>query len=1019
VVEQRLLTLATLLVMSALVLAVRQLRILLLPAGFFSLSLVFLIGFVGVQAWLTAQVAPRARASDLLALAVASTRRLPAGWVREVALPAAVLAVGLVLVFRPDQLVLGTPHANPKLLGWHLVVSGLWLARPVRQITLFLVRKAAGGGSLDDDRVKRAFGSGVLVVLVASVLGEIVWMAAAAAHRHDVYSIWAVTNTVFLAVSGARVLDGLYLSGATHVRRGAVALLVVVAILSPAGRKVGSPIQQLKAATSQAASTSRTEIGSHWFDTVEKRLAFPGDDGPVLLVAASGGGSRAALFASLVYETLRRERRPLPAQGGGEDRGVALSDRLLLASSVSGGSLASAYLLERSQRDPRSSGQTAPAEPTGRRGPFAANLKARLAALDRAAVQRGGVAVAGGGNPWPLESAFVADMCLDFMAPLLRGALNIGCERGDAVADFWAEQFGWGPASNLDPRDGRAPIVLFNATRVDRGTRVVISFPPVPPGLFPPSVREIGDFSPPLRVSTAQAVRISANFPWGFELPQIEVASETQIAAAAAPRAARSEDPAGAGDDDDDDDDDQRGGGAHGLRLLDLIDGGVLDNTGLDTLLRLLEGLRDRARDPSAPDWKPALAVLRTLAQRGLVLVEIDAGARPDMPGWIERRFPNLTRPAHAMQQASHVNASEIRERYLERIRDLFRDAPDLSGNPSSEGAVGVVRAGFECDPRGDVMTAWALSVKDRARVVRGFLAGEHRFVENLRGTFDAVAGIQALRRAGKLTAGSEALALVPRFNAYLDHMLAVDREQRTAAGHCQPSAATLSTETSLRLELAEAMRQLTPGLTARAVLGTGARALPPEPPPPAAAVAATLARAEEGGAPAKGASAALASGARASGSRRGGAGGRGVGKGSLPSLKAVAVKAGEDAGSAPAAEGGGAGGAGATAADADADAARTVSAARRRGWIYLGGLPEEQSRWVRPYFDVKAVGARLPRKGETLVTTDQSFIREAAPNEDGALGRPLGAVRPGTKLDVLEVERWRGTSLVWARVAY
>jgi hypothetical protein len=41
---------------------------------------------------------------------------------------------------------------------------------------------------------------------------------------------------------------------------------------------------------------------------LEKRIAQIPEDGPVVLVAASGGGSRAAIFAGLALEALARMR---------------------------------------------------------------------------------------------------------------------------------------------------------------------------------------------------------------------------------------------------------------------------------------------------------------------------------------------------------------------------------------------------------------------------------------------------------------------------------------------------------------------------------------------------------------------------------------------------------------------------------------------------------------------------------------------------------------------------------------
>ena len=90
-----------------------------------------------------------------------------------------------------------------------------------------------------------------------------------------------------------------------------------------------------------------------WLEHCENRLdgieRLPGD-GPVVLVAASGGGSRAALFTALLLEALARtdaQGKPLPAPA--PKGAVPLHRRIAIISSVSGGSLGTAYYAARQE----------------------------------------------------------------------------------------------------------------------------------------------------------------------------------------------------------------------------------------------------------------------------------------------------------------------------------------------------------------------------------------------------------------------------------------------------------------------------------------------------------------------------------------------------------------------------------------------------------------------------------------------------------------------------------------------
>ena len=264
--------------------------------------------------------------------------------------------------------------------------------------------------------------------------------------------------------------------------------------------------------------------------------------------------------------------------------------------------------------------------------------------------------------PWLRTSAFVDDMSTDFMAPLLRGLMTPGIERGESVSKFWEDRFGWANVEdldlhrqiNLDAPPGqavplsltnRAPVVMFNACDVSRGSRVILGFPPVPPGIItdplvstsangPYSLTDRGDLY--YHLSLAEAVRLSANFPWGFETATLAL----------------------------------RGGDESIL----VLDGGIVDNSGIDSFTYLLEGLSRKAdlyaglfnegRDAEATySERESYKLINDLRRRGVILIQIDSGTKDIKAGGtsvfslLDQVAPVLFRPIQALNNTSYTNA--------------------------------------------------------------------------------------------------------------------------------------------------------------------------------------------------------------------------------------------------------------------------------------------------------------------------------------------------------------------------
>jgi hypothetical protein len=329
----------------------------------------------------------------------------------------------------------------------------------------------------------------------------------------------------------------------------------------------------------------REEDGAQW-----QRLgraewpwpAQPGSRAPVVLMAASGGGSRAAVYTGLALQRLHKER-------------PAIAEQLQAISSVSGGSLASAAylvrLLETAVDD----------DPVVRRS----ERNQGLGDLDEA-VER------------------------DFLLPTLFGALAPGRTRGSAIEREWQSEVGlhqhrlsdlarhWRWARQVGSPVPPFPIPLFNSSTLD-GHDVVIS--PlakelyIRPGLddqasdprsnlyqmagegddphtwvyYRDGVYGLEDLLARFDPKLSSSVRASANFPFGFPLVRVKTTRSLFFSPLRSDRQEGKE------------------------KVVRLTDGGTLSNSGMWSLFNLLMH-RDN---------------LPRLKERGVLLLVIEASRMP------------------------------------------------------------------------------------------------------------------------------------------------------------------------------------------------------------------------------------------------------------------------------------------------------------------------------------------------------------------------------------------------------
>ncbi len=433
-----------------------------------------------------------------------------------------------------------------------------------------------------------------------------------------------------------------------------------------------------------SSSAAGTTAPAEWYRAAAARLAAMPDDGPVIFVAASGGGSRAAIFAALVLETMSLPPASIQIPGGGDSARTPswkrpLVDYVFAVSSVSGGSVAAAQFAAATSDVPWS-----PDADAATHLQWPSVLDAAESGLEAGPARTIAHEVLA-------RHAVLRPLLVNFNAVAVRGFLAPFDTRGRALADFWEDHFDWtGRVRGGTP--GKVPLLLINATLVESGRGLVVGVPTVPQELFTEGSRNgVLALAPApadriTRVSLARldgegsvrvgdAVRLSASFPFGMDSARLAGLDRTAVMRALAPS------------------DDH----------VSISDGGVLDNTGTGTIRELLTGLLE-AVDRGTPGAAEVVAVLR---KRGVLVVEIDSGAKPITGGGlVSRMFGPVQQSGTVLAQAAYTAE---RKAVLLRRSALERTGLD------------VYWATFSYCPRTDgeeVMTAWGLGPGDQINLM-------------------------------------------------------------------------------------------------------------------------------------------------------------------------------------------------------------------------------------------------------------------------------------------------------------
>ena len=203
-------------------------------------------------------------------------------------------------------------------------------------------------------------------LFMANVLGDALWLAACRdVISFRIYALWAILHIIALILVLATTINYLNRTTGLPVRVFAVAILVMGAAVRPAANSdlllPSKMIASLQASATEAEADGtlptstdlavQADAETDWYRFIEDRLTSIPEDEPVVIVFASGGGSRAAIFTALTLEFLARThvgslgQRQSPGEPSESRRSWA--DNIVLISAVSGGSLATAHFVAR------------------------------------------------------------------------------------------------------------------------------------------------------------------------------------------------------------------------------------------------------------------------------------------------------------------------------------------------------------------------------------------------------------------------------------------------------------------------------------------------------------------------------------------------------------------------------------------------------------------------------------------------------------------------------------------------
>lgn len=421
---------------------------------------------------------------------------------------------------------------------------------------------------------------------------------------------------------------------------------------------------------------------------------------PVIVMTASGGGSRAALLTIFALQELAKVcpvRLPAPLPKG-TDPALVRGHCLRAQQTHAEANRAQAEDLQAQMNAQRklAEDQQERGEPITAQQVIAqcdsANLSQYLQAIS--SVSGGSLATATyvASRLKNEQDDLSYKMADDFLQPVLDGALMGNISRGGMLEKHWRDVLQLDDRlSNIAKRWRRGlsephpplPVPIFNSTTLDAHAVVLTPFDWTPYrdederfafagqshylGYADPTwiyyrwgVYSLEDLVPNYNPTLAEAVRASANFPFGFPVVQLDVKQSLVFSPLWRDR-----------------------GLDNGKERVRLTDGGVLSNSGMWTLVRFL----------SEPER------IKELERRGLILIIVDATKMPEYGG--RTRTLDLV---NAIMDETPV-AGNLHATMIGLLKRLLGDR------------MAVVDFGINPECRSNIYTSWALDYDSRTEL--------------------------------------------------------------------------------------------------------------------------------------------------------------------------------------------------------------------------------------------------------------------------------------------------------------
>ncbi len=354
-------------------------------------------------------------------------------------------------------------------------------------------------------------------------------------------------------------------------------------------------------------------------------------------------------------------------------------------------------------------------------------------------------------NPFPPDNlerlerfeanSYINAMKQDHLGAAVAGFFTLGGGRGPGIEKFWETRFDWKDrrlaSLYTGEQSGRLPALIINSTLTNSGTRLAITN--LAPSEFfaggkfgpdrdqsnlgeatrfnqiketqkdakseaktldlsasrydplPAQINTLNELAPAWNIALAQAVHASSNFPFGFPLMRFERTGwYDRVSARTLPLRDVLTDP-------------------RQEDLLEMTDGGVIDNTGVDSVLALLRANAQQIR------------------ARGVLIVQIESSflqsdAHTD-PSQVLHYFTESNQAMwrakfNADTAAYNMIRAELQDlmqepNAMEQVKVAINNQPYIVGYQGRRCAFFLLRAGERANE--NVMTSWRLDRKSRA----------------------------------------------------------------------------------------------------------------------------------------------------------------------------------------------------------------------------------------------------------------------------------------------------------------